>query len=395
MELNRKNMMRIAVLIVFGIAAFWLFEHFAQAKAVLFWLISLVTPLLIGGCIAFILNVPMRAIERILWPKAKHTAAQKLRRPCAIVLTLLCFLGALAILLLLIVPELVRTASSFSSLLPGFIDRIEAFFTELGSKLPQINGQSPLPDLNIEKAIESFFSMLGGSLSFFTSGLFRFLSRVFGGAADAVFGIAFSFYLLAQKETLSGQLQRVLIAYGREKQLDRLLHIGRLANRTFSNFLTGQCLEALILGTLFFISMSIFRMPFALLISVLISVTALIPIVGAFIGCIVGAMLILVQNPMQAVWFVVMFLILQQIEGNLIYPHVVGSSVGLPGLWVLFAVTVGGELGGILGMFLSVPVCSVLYALGKEGVRRRLAAKKAKESKEGENPDEAPPETIE
>lgn len=202
------------------------------------------------------------------------------------------------------------------------------------------------------------------------------MSGIFGGAADAVFGLAFSFYLLAQKETLSGQIQRVLIAFNKEKLLERLLHIGRLTNRTFSNFLTGQCLEALILGTLFFVSMTVFRMPFTLLISVLITVTALIPIVGAFIGCIVGALLILVQNPMQAIWFVVLFLVLQQIEGNLIYPHVVGTSVGLPGLWVLFAVTVGGELGGILGMFVSVPICSVFYALGKEEVRRRLALKK-------------------
>lgn len=379
MELNRKNMVRIAVLIVFGIAVFWLFENFAQAKAVFLWLFSLITPLIIGGCIAFILNVPMRAIERCLWPYTKRVVAKKLRRPCAIVLTLLCFIAVLTILLVLIVPELLRTASSFSSQVPGFLERIEAFFNDLSAKLPQIGEQNLLPELNIEKTIESLFSALGGSISFFANGLVRLMSGIFGGAANAVFGIAFSFYLLAQKETLSGQFQRALTAYNKEKLLDRLLHIGRLANRTFSSFLTGQCLEALILGTLFFVSMTLFRMPFALLISVLITVTALIPIVGAFIGCIVGALLILVQDPMQAIWFVVLFLVLQQIEGNLIYPHVVGTSVGLPGLWVLFAVTVGGELGGILGMFVSVPICSVLYALGKEEVRRRLALKKAAE----------------
>lgn len=379
MELNRKNMVRIALLIVFGIATFWLFENFAQAKSVFFWMFSLITPLIMGGCIAFILNVPMRAIERHLWPRAKRSAAQKLRRPCAIILTLLCFIAVLTVLLVLIVPELMRTASSFSSQIPGFLDRIEAFFNDLSDKLPQVGGQNILPDLNIEKAVETFFSELGGSVSFFASGLMQLLSGIFGGAADAVFGIAFSFYLLAQKETLSGQFQRALTAYNKEKLLDRLLHIGRLASRTFSSFLTGQCLEALILGTLFFVSMTLFRMPFALLISVLITVTALIPIVGAFIGCIVGALLILVQDPMLAIWFVVMFFVLQQIEGNLIYPHVVGTSVGLPGLWVLFAVTVGGELGGILGMFVSVPICSILYALGKEEVRRRLALKKASE----------------
>lgn len=376
MELNRRNMFRIALLITFGIAVFWVFENFSAAKATFFWVLSLFTPFLIGACIAFILNVPMRAIERHLWPNAKPPIAQKLRRPAAMALTLLCFFGVFGILVFLIVPELIRTASSFSAQIPLFLTKIEELFDNINQKLPQITGQASSVNLNLEKTIESFFSMLGGSVSMLTTGLFRFVSLLFGGAAKAVFGIIFAFYLLAQKETLSGQFQRVLTAYNQEKLLDWLLHIGRLTNRTFSNFLTGQCLEALILGSLFFVSMTLFRMPYALLISVLIAVTALIPIVGAFIGCIVGALLILVQNPIQAIWFVVWFLVLQQIEGNLIYPHVVGSSVGLPGLWVLFAVTVGGAVGGIIGMFVSVPICSVLYALGKEEVRRRLSLKK-------------------
>ena len=376
MELNRRNMFRIALLITFGIAVFWVFENFSAAKATFFWVLSLFTPFLIGACIAFILNVPMRAIERHLWPNAKPPIAQKLRRPAAMALTLLCFFGVLSILVFLIVPELIRTASSFSAQIPLFLTKIEELFDNINQKLPQITGQASSVNLNLEKTIESFFSMLGGSVSMLTTGLFRFVSLLFGGAAKAVFGIIFAFYLLAQKETLSGQFQRVLTAYNQEKLLDWLLQIGRLTNRTFSNFLTGQCLEALILGSLFFVSMTLFRMPYALLISVLIAVTALIPIVGAFIGCIVGALLILVQNPIQAIWFVVWFLVLQQIEGNLIYPHVVGSSVGLPGLWVLFAVTVGGAVGGIIGMFVSVPICSVLYAPGKEEVRRRLSLKK-------------------
>ncbi len=376
MELNRRNMFRIALLITFGIAVFWVFENFSAAKATFFWVLSLFTPFLIGACIAFILNVPMRAIERHLWPNAKPPIAQKLRRPAAMALTLLCFFGVLSILVFLIVPELIRTASSISAQIPLFLTKIEELFDNINQKLPQITGQASSVNLNLEKTIESFFSMLGGSVSILTTGLFRFVSLLFGGAAKAVFGIIFAFYLLAQKETLSGQFQRVLTAYNQEKLLGRLTHIGELTNRTFSNFLTGQCLEALILGSLFFVSMTLFRMPYALLISVLIAVTALIPIVGAFIGCIVGALLILVQNPIQAIWFVVWFLVLQQIEGNLIYPHVVGSSVGLPGLWVLFAVTVGGAVGGIIGMFVSVPICSVLYALGKEEVRRRLSLKK-------------------
>ena len=228
MELNRRNMFRIALLITFGIAVFWVFENFSAAKATFFWVLSLFTPFLIGACIAFILNVPMRAIERHLWPNAKPPIAQKLRRPAAMALTLLCFFGVLSILVFLIVPELIRTASSFSAQIPLFLTKIEELFDNINQKLPQITGQASSVNLNLEKTIESFFSMLGGSVSMLTTGLFRFVSLLFGGAAKAVFGIIFAFYLLAQKETLAGQFRRVLTAYNQEKLLDWLLQIGRL-----------------------------------------------------------------------------------------------------------------------------------------------------------------------
>ena len=376
MELNRKNIIKIAGLIVFGIFMFWLFDNFEQAKAAVSWLISLVTPLLIGACIAFILNVPMRAIERKLWPNASKTTAIKLRRPCAIVLALLCFAVVLALVLTLIIPELVNTARSFAAQSKSFLDRIDVHIEELRALLPQVNGESVLPAIDIEGALSSVLSGLSDSVTLVASGLVTFVIRLFGGAFDAVFGIAFSFYLLAQKDNLARQIKHTFIAFNQEKLLERLLRIGRLSDKTFSHFLSGQCVEAVILGTLFFISMSLFRMPYALLISVLISVTALIPIVGAFIGCIVGALLILVESPIMAIWFVIWFLVLQQLEGNLIYPHVVGTAVSLPGLWVLFAVTVGGAVGGVLGMFIGVPLVSVLYTLAREEVWKRLRQKK-------------------
>ena len=195
------------------------------------------------------------------------------------------------------------------------------------------------------------------------------------GVSTFVIGLIFSFYVLLQKERLARQGRQVLYALFPESWADKALEVLRLSNRTFSSFLSGQCVEAVILGALFVAAMTIFRMPYALLVGVLIALTALIPVVGAFIGCVVGALLIAVTNPWQAVGFIVLFLILQQIEGNLIYPHVVGNSVGLPSIWVLAAVTLGGKLMGIAGMLFFIPLCSVLYALFRGYVKARLKAR--------------------
>ena len=202
-----------------------------------------------------------------------------------------------------------------------------------------------------------------------------FIGGVVSGVSTFVIGLIFSFYILLQKEKLSRHGRQVIYGLLPMEKADRTLEILRLANRTFSHFLSGQCLEACILGTLFAAAMTIFRMPYALLVGVLIALTALIPIVGAFIGCGVGALLIAIDDPWKALWFVVMFLVLQQIEGNLIYPHVVGSSVGLPSIWVLAAVTLGGSLMGVLGMLLFIPLCSVVYSLFRAYVKDRLTAR--------------------
>ena len=201
-------------------------------------------------------------------------------------------------------------------------------------------------------------------------------STIIGGVVNLFVALVFSFYILAQKEKLGDQLKRVMHAYFSQGLYERALEVASLANRNFSNFITGQCMEAVILGCMFFLCMTVLRMPYALLVGCLIAITALIPIVGAFIGCGVGAFLLLMVSPMQALVFVVMFLILQQVEGNLIYPHVVGSSVGLPSIWVLAAVSVGGSLLGVAGMLLFIPLTSVLYALFREFVYQRLREKR-------------------
>jgi predicted PurR-regulated permease PerM len=204
---------------------------------------------------------------------------------------------------------------------------------------------------------------------------------IFGGMIDFFLGFIFSIYILAEKEKLGSQIRKLMYAYLPEKVVSKILSVCSLSERTFSRFLSGQCLEAFILGSMFFIVMVIFQFPYALLISVLIGFTALIPIFGAFIGCVIGAFLILMVNPLTALLFILMFVILQQIEGNFIYPRVVGGSIGLPSMWVLVAVTVGGSTMGIAGMLIFIPMFSVLYTLLREAVNRRLVLRKVNESK--------------
>jgi len=217
------------------------------------------------------------------------------------------------------------------------------------------------------------------------TGILSSTLTIVSGIANAIItffvGFTFSIYVLFQKEKLSIQAKKVLYAFFSAKIADKVLRISKLTAETFEHFLSGQCVEAMILGTMFFITMSIFRLPYALLVGVMIAVTALIPVFGAFIGLVLGAFLIVMVNPMQAVGFIVLFFVLQQLEGNFIYPYVVGGSVGLPSIWVLAAVTIGGSLFGILGMFLFIPVCSVLYILFREYIHTRLVKKGVLETK--------------
>ena len=275
--------------------------------------------------------------------------------------------------------------------IPAAFLRLQAQINDLSDVLPAI--QEWLAEQQIDwesltrKALE-YIQAVGGRIVSSGGG---FIGGVVSGVSTFVIGLIFSFYILLQKEKLSRHGRQVIYGLLPLEKADRTLEILRLANRTFSSFLSGQCLEACILGTLFAVAMTIFRMPYALLVGVLIALTALIPIVGAFIGCGVGALLIAIDDPWKALWFVVMFLVLQQIEGNLIYPHVVGSSVGLPSIWVLAAVTLGGSLMGVLGMLLFIPLCSVVYSLFRAYVKDRLTARNVPVEKWRDPPPPAAP----
>ena len=379
MEWNKQTVKYLLLVICGGAAFYAALQHLGVIAKALGWLLGILSPFLLGAAIAFILNVPMRAIERHLYPRAKRGAA--LRRPLALVLTLVAVTGVLVLASCVIGPGIADAVKSIASQVPAAIARLQEQLMGLEKYLPQL--QNFAESLAIDwkslsqKALTLAQSWGKGLLS--TGG--GLIGGVVSGVSTFVIGLIFSFYILLQKEKLARQSRQVFYGLLPQKKADRALEILRLANHTFSSFLSGQCTEAVILGTMFVAAMTIFRLPYAVLVGVLIALTALIPIVGAFIGCGVGALLIAVTDPWKAVVFVILFLVLQQIEGNLIYPHVVGSSVGLPSIWVLAAVTLGGKLMGVAGMLFFIPLCSVLYALFRDYIKNRLAEKRVPASK--------------
>jgi predicted PurR-regulated permease PerM len=386
MEFNKKTVRTIALAAFAVLAGYWCLQNLSLLGRALRALVGMVSPFLLGCAIAFILNVPMRAVERHLGQGGKHM--DRLRRPLAFLLTLALVAGVLALAGLVIVPNLGAAMSSVAQQTQSFFTRLPAALAPLEARLPEL--KTALATLKIDwttlsnKALELFESLSGSLLNSGTGGILSgvsILGSVVSGVSTFFIGLVFAVYLLFQKEKLSRQARQCLYALLSERTADRVLEIAALSNRTFSHFLSGQCLEAVILGTMFTVSMAIFGMPYALLVGALIALTALIPIVGAFIGCGVGTLLILLKDPVQALLFIVLFLVLQQIEGNLIYPHVVGSSVGLPSIWVLAAVIVGGKLMGIVGMLVCIPLCSVLYALFRQFVKDRLVEKKISPAK--------------
>ena len=377
MEWNKQQVKGLLLVVCAGIAFYCILQNLGSVALAVGQILSMLSPFLLGGALAFILNVPMRTIERGVF----RGAAGKVRRPLSLLLTLIAVIGVLVLASCVIGPGIGEAASSITAQIPYAIQRLQNHLEQLSAYLPQLQEYLGTLDFNwatiSKRALE--IAQAWGSGLVNSGGVL--IGGVVSGVSTFVIALIFSFYILLQKEKLSRQGRQVLYALLPERGADQALEILRLSERTFSSFLSGQCLEAVILGTLFVISMTIFRLPYALLVGVLISLTALIPIVGAFIGCAVGALLIAVTDPWKALLFIVLFLVLQQVEGNLIYPHVVGSSVGLPSIWVLAAVTLGDKLMGIVGMLFFIPLCSVFYALFRGFVKDQLVQKQVPDAK--------------
>lgn len=378
MNLNKENLKKIRVLIVFTVILLIALWNYSLILDVLGQGVGIVYPFLLGGAIAFVINVPMSFFEEKLFQNQmmkNKKVAQRLARPVSLIITLIVVVSVIGLVVFGVLPKLGDTFISIGKGIQSFMPKAQSWAEEIFHNNKEIKEWLDSLTLDWDKIINEVVKFFTSGASSVLGSTFVVARRIASGITTFVIAFVFACYILLQKEKLNIQIRKVMYAYMKEDLVKKVLDVCSLSYRTFSNFLTGQCLEAVILGTMFVICMGILQMPYAMLIGVLIAFTALIPIFGAFIGCVVGAFLILTVAPMKALVFVIMFLILQQIEGNLIYPRVVGSSVGLPSIWVLAAVSIGASLMGIVGMLVFIPIVSVLYALLRRDVYEHLEKK--------------------
>ncbi len=379
MNMDHKNMRKLMELILFtGFVVLFLIK-FDLLVSALMLILQILTPFIIGCAMAFILNLPMSFFEKHLFAKSSGKLEtkikyEKFKRPVSLILALLSVILIIALVTGTVIPQLISTGKILAQKIPVFWNNLMISAEQYFASNEEIKKQLytlELPEVNWNSLLETVGDFLKNGMGNLASTTFSVAGSIVSGILNFFIAFIFSLYILSQKEKLGDQADRILRAYTKPELYQKIRKVTTLLYQNFSNFITGQCLEAVILGTMFVVSMTILRFPYALMIGVLIAFTALIPIVGAFLGCIIGAFLIMVDSPMKAVAFIVLFLILQQIEGNLIYPHVVGNSVGLPSIWVLVAVTVGGSLMGVVGMLIFIPLLSTFYSLLREDVNKR------------------------
>lgn len=375
MELNQENIRKIKEIILFTaviVVCLWKYETVLD---ILFFILNILTPFIVGGAIAFVLNVPMNFVQRHLFAEErtkKSKILQKMARPVSMILVLIAVFGIVVVVMFILIPQLGETFANLGKSIQAFIPQIQEWASRW------FNDNKEVMDV-VNNLEFDWNKIMDTGIHFFKSGAGSVVDSTITAAKSIVNGLTtffiafvFAIYILLQKEKLEIQAKKVLFAFVRKGRAEATVEVLSLTYSTFSSFLTGQCVEAVILGSMFVVTMTILNLPYALLVGILIAFTALIPIFGAFIGCAVGAFLIFMVDPMKALIFIALFLILQQIEGNLIYPHVVGSSVGLPSIWVLAAVSIGGSLMGVVGMLIFIPIVSVVYALFREIVYLKL-----------------------
>ena len=381
MDLSNLSIKKIRELIVFKallVVALWKFD---VVLGVLKTIGQIIFPFILGGAIVFVINVPMSFLEKKIFEniKKENKAARKLARPVSLLLTIVLVIGVIALVMIGVIPQLTKTMGSLMINITDFIPQIKIWIRDFFHDNREIMNLVDQVQFKPDQAIRWGISLLGNGAGNMMNTTVSAVGSVVSGLATFFIAFSFACYVLFQKEKLHVQVRKVLFAFLPKQKADAFLKVCSLTYRTFANFLTGQCLEAVILGCMFVVTLSILRMPYALLIGVLIAFTALIPIFGAFIGCAVGSFLIFMVSPKQAIIFIIVFLVLQQIEGNLIYPHVVGESVGLPSIWVLAAVTIGGNLMGIVGMLVFIPLLSVVYTIFRKVVYQRLKKRHIKQ----------------
>lgn len=364
-------------IIAAAIFLFWGLNNIEILWSVVSLILRVLAPFVLGFAIAFIINIPMKFNEYLLFTKLKLPMFASLKRPLALLLTIVITAGVLAIVMVSVIPELSTTMKLLRNNLPEYFEKTKDWLEEILTSWQFKDAVLWVESLEFDwnRIFNSVTDMIQASLGGIFNSTVSVVTSIYSGMFTFVLSLVFAVYMLLQKETLRMQLTKLLYAYSTPQHSKTTLEILALTQKIFASFIAGQFLEALILGVLFLITMLVFRFPYALVISMFIGFASVIPVFGAFIGLFIGFFLILLVNPLQAFWFNVLFLIIQQIEGNIIYPKVMSSRIGLPSIWVLLAVTAGGSLLGIWGILLFIPVTSVLYTLLRREVHRKLEEK--------------------
>lgn len=376
-EIDYKKTLK---LVIIAIIAYWILNHYQIVLSLLSKLLSVLMPFIIGCMIAFVLNVLMIRIEKQLSKVIVNPKLKILKRVLSILGSIALVVGVVAIIIILIIPELVSAIKVIALSLPEVIDNLQNWTDSHNIYLPQL--ENLINQIDVENLGNELSKFAKTEFSGVLDSTIDILAVIVNGIVNFVLGLVFAIYILMSKETLKDQTKRLINAYLPSKVADNIFEVARLSRTTFSNFIIGQTVEAFILGALCTIGMIILGLPYAPMVGSLVGITAFIPIIGAFIGGAIGAFMIFTVDYMQAFIFIIFLVILQQLEGDLIYPRVVGSTIGLPSIWVLFAVTVGGSLWGITGVLLGVPIVSVIYSLVKIQVKNREKRLKVKENVE-------------
>lgn len=357
-----------------GIILYVLLSNISIVLSLLDKLVSVLTPLIVGLCFAFVLNLPLRFLENKIFGKLTRKNGKvwsKLKRPLCLALSLILVFSVIVLLLSFVIPEFVETCKKFFAALPSAMENLS---NSINSMLVHFHLRGPEDRFSIDwKLVSSWaLELINSSEVGITQTAMDIIVGLFSTVLNFILGLVFSIYLLASKEALGRLMKSLVYSLMKREKAKKLISLVVMSNKAFSGFVSGQCIEVLLIGVLCFIGMLIFRMPYAIMVSCVIAFTAFIPVFGPFIGTAIGAFLILVESPVKALWFVVFIIILQQLESNILYPKIMGKHVGLPGIWVLISVTIGGGLFGVIGILISVPICSVLYALFDKWLKKRL-----------------------
>lgn len=369
--MDKQNIKAITKIVLCAVILYCILQNINIVFTLTNNVFTIVYPFILGAGIAFILNIPMSFCEKKIFKQKKNkrkAGKNKIKRLISMLISIITVVIILTIIISLVIPELINILKLLIDNIPNYIETTENFLMELTDKYPELNDIAQNIRIDEEKLQKSLINLTGNVMTFSINTVKGLVS----GIVNTFISIVFAIYILSNKEKLKMQIKKLAYAYLPKEKAEKFIKVSRLSKQTLKNFISGQVIEAIILGVLCAIGMTILKIPYAVTISVLMAFTALIPIIGAFLGAFIGVLLIVTINPMKALIFIIFILILQQIEGNLIYPKVVGKTIGLPGMWVLFAITVGGGFFGIIGMLLGVPIISVLYTLVKESVNERI-----------------------